>query len=61
MHQELLDKLKQITEEERRILEGKDRTKLGATAPAQGLCLEEVFYSEERLQSVLTQLKAQRI
>lgn len=54
--------LHRLTPDEfRRILEGKDRTKLGATAPAQGLCLEEVFYSEERLQSVLTQLKAQRI
>ena len=40
----------------KRILEGKDRTKLGATAPAQGLCLEEVFYDEKRLQYVLDAL-----
>lgn len=40
----------------KRILEGKDRTKLGATAPAQGLCLEEVFYDENRLQHVLDAL-----
>jgi tRNA pseudouridine38-40 synthase len=26
------------------LLEGLDRTKAGATAPAHGLCLEEVFY-----------------
>lgn len=26
------------------VLEGKDRTKAGQTAPPQGLCLEEVFY-----------------
>lgn len=44
-----------------RILEGKDRTKLGATAPAHGLCLEEVFYSDERLQHVLQHLQKQCI
>ena len=39
------------------ILEGLDRTKLGATAPAQGLCLEEVFYSEETLQRTIEHLQ----
>lgn len=39
------------------ILEGKDRTKLGATAPAQGLCLETVFYDEETLQARLAALQ----
>lgn len=34
----------------RDILEGGDRTKLGATAPAQGLCLETVFYDEKELE-----------
>lgn len=33
----------------RAILEGLDRTRLGATAPARGLCLERVFYSYEEL------------
>ncbi len=42
----------------RRILEGKDRTRLGATAPAQGLCLEEVFYTQERMQTVLASLRS---
>ena len=28
------------------VLEGRDRTKAGPTAPAQGLCLDEVFYGE---------------
>ena len=40
------------------ILEGLDRTKLGATAPAQGLCLEEVFYSEETLQRTIEHLQS---
>lgn len=39
------------------ILAGKDRTKLGATAPAQGLCLEEIFYDGQRLQAVLQSLQ----
>ena len=30
-----------------RILDGRDRRKLGATAPAQGLFLEEVFYTKD--------------
>lgn len=30
----------------REVLEGRDRTKAGPTAPAHGLCLEEVFYGE---------------
>ncbi len=38
------------------ILKGGDRRKLGATAPAQGLCLEEVFYSSERLNQALAAL-----
>ena len=33
----------------REILESGDRTQLGATAPAQGLCLETVFYDEQEL------------
>ena len=32
--------------------------KLGATAPAQGLCLEEVYYSSERLNQALVALEA---
>ena len=44
-------------EEFRQILAGKDRTKLGATAPARGLCLEEVFYEETRLQDCLRHLQ----
>lgn len=43
------------------ILEGLDRTKLGATAPAQGLCLEEVFYEEQRLKEVLQSLQSSSI
>ncbi|WP_036243358.1 tRNA pseudouridine(38-40) synthase TruA [Megasphaera vaginalis (ex Srinivasan et al. 2021)] len=42
------------------ILAGKDRTRLGATAPAQGLTLEEVFYSEERLNEKIAQLRSRR-
>lgn len=38
------------------ILAGKDRTQLGATAPARGLCLEEVFYDDQRLRDVLQTL-----
>lgn len=33
-----------------RILDGRDRRKLGATAPAQGLFLEEVFYTKDGVQ-----------
>lgn len=40
----------------KRILEGRDRTRLGATAPAQGLCLEEVFYDNTRMQKVISAL-----
>ena len=40
------------------ILKGGDRRKLGATAPAQGLCLEEVYYSSERLNQALVALEA---
>lgn len=39
------------------VLQGKDRTKLGATAPAQGLCLESVFYAETDLQTCITSLQ----
>ncbi len=50
--------LHKVTPEEfAAILAGKDRTKLGATAPAQGLCLEEIFYEEKRLQDVLQSLE----
>lgn len=34
-------------------LEAKDRRVIGKTAPAQGLCLEEIFFTEERQQEVL--------
>ena len=44
-------------EDFKRILESKDRKQLGATAPAQGLCLEEVFYDDTRLQDVLADIK----
>lgn len=37
----------------RRILKGLDRKKLGVTAPAGGLCLEEVFYTEARRRCVV--------
>lgn len=39
------------------ILAGRDRKQLGATAPAQGLCLEEVFYDDARLQARIDELK----
>jgi tRNA pseudouridine38-40 synthase len=38
------------------ILESLDRTRLGATAPAQGLCLEEVFYSQEKMAERIAEL-----
>ena len=41
----------------KRILASKDRKQLGATAPAQGLCLEEVFYDDKRLHYVLAAVK----
>ena len=34
-------------------LVAKDRRVIGKTAPAQGLCLEEIFFTEERQQEVL--------
>ena len=34
-------------------LASKDRRVIGKTAPAQGLCLEEIFFTEERQQEVL--------
>ena len=34
-------------------LAAKDRRVIGKTAPAQGLCLEEIFFTEERQQEVL--------
>ena len=34
-------------------LAAKDRRAIGKTAPAQGLCLEEIFFTEERQQEVL--------
>lgn len=42
------------------IMESRDRNRLGATAPAQGLCLEEVFYDEARLQQRLSDLHDRR-
>ena len=44
-------------EDFKRILDSKDRKQLGATAPAHGLCLEEVFYDDTRLQDVLADIK----
>ena len=44
-------------EDFKHILDSKDRKQLGATAPAQGLCLEEVFYDDTRLQDVLADIK----
>lgn len=41
----------------REILEGGDRTQLGATAPAQGLCLEKVFYEERELKQRIAELE----
>ena len=40
----------------KKILESGDRTLLGATAPAQGLCLEKVFYSEAELAETIAAL-----
>ena len=37
-------------------LAAKDRRVIGKTAPAQGLCLEEVFLEEERMQEFIEQL-----
>ena len=34
-------------------LAAKDRRVIGKTAPAQGLCLEEIFFTKERQQEVL--------
>ena len=48
-------------DEFRRILDGRDRTRLGATAPARGLCLEEVFYQDQRMQQVLQKLQIEQI
>ena len=39
------------------ILESRDRKQLGATAPAQGLCLEEVFYDASQLQDTIKIIK----
>ena len=39
------------------VLDSLDRKRLGATAPARGLCLEEVFYSESAREQVVRQLK----
>lgn len=41
------------------ILEAKDRSCIGKTAPAQGLCLEEVFLSEARIEEVLQQIRTE--
>ncbi|WP_374044643.1 hypothetical protein [uncultured Megasphaera sp.] len=45
----------------REILEGGDRTKLGATAPAQGLCLEKVFYDQKELEACIEEMEATAI
>lgn len=42
------------------ILESRNRRLLGATAPAQGLCLEEVFYEKEKLYDTVRLLKERR-
>lgn len=42
------------------ILDEKKRTNLGATAPAQGLCLEEVFYDTKRMEQVLQDIEKSR-
>lgn len=41
------------------VLASRDRKQLGATAPAQGLCLEKVFYEDVQLQERLLQLQQQ--
>lgn len=38
------------------ILNRRDRKQLGATAPAQGLCLEKVFYKEQQLKEQIQRL-----
>ncbi len=40
-------------EDIRGYLEARDRRVIGKTAPPQGLCLEEIFFTEARLQEVL--------
>ena len=43
----------------REILASGDRTQLGATAPAQGLCLETVFYDEGELKGRIAELEGE--
>lgn len=43
----------------REILASGDRTQLGATAPAQGLCLETVFYDEGELKRRIAELEGE--
>lgn len=39
------------------ILTSRDRKQLGATAPAKGLCLEEVFYDKKRMEQQIQRIK----
>ena len=39
------------------LLEAKDRRNIGKTAPAQGLVLEEIFFSNERLTDVVNRIQ----
>lgn len=39
------------------LLAAKDRSCIGKTAPPQGLCLEEVFLSEERMHTVVSHMR----
>ncbi|MCH4178327.1 MAG: tRNA pseudouridine(38-40) synthase TruA [Megasphaera sp.] len=41
------------------ILAGRNRKQLGATAPAQGLCLEKVFYDEQQMNQKICMLRQQ--
>lgn len=47
---------KRLIEDIPQLLKARDRRQLGKTAPAQGLCLEEIFFELNRLETVLTRL-----
>ncbi|MCH4167381.1 MAG: tRNA pseudouridine(38-40) synthase TruA [Megasphaera sp.] len=40
------------------ILASRDRKQLGATAPARGLCLEEVFYNREKMEQQIQTIRS---
>lgn len=40
------------------LLAARNRRLIGKTAPPQGLCLEEIFFDEERRQAVIDSLQA---